>query len=82
MWVSTQKELEGSLGNMEKSKYKIYGLKVYTKTVMESSNDGCLLPKMYGVIEGPVTKMIKAYPEEFSFMRHETKRSLRDKNKK
>ena len=49
---------------------------------MESSKDGCLLPKMYGVVEGPVTKMIKAYPEEFSFMRHETKRSLRDKNKK
>ena len=67
---------------MQKSKYKIYGLKVYTKTVMEESKDGSLLPKMYGVIEGPVTKMIKAYPEEFSFMRHETKRSLRDKNKK
>ena len=62
--------------------YKIYGLKVFTKTVMEESKDGSLLPKMYGVIEGPVTKMIKAYPEEFSFMRHETKRSLRDKNKK
>jgi len=29
------------------------------------------------VIEGSVNKMMKAYPEEFSFMRHETKRSLR-----
>ena len=48
---------------------------------MEESKDGSLLPKMYGVIEGPVTKMMKAYPEEFNFMRHETKRSLRAKNK-
>ena len=52
--------------------YKIYGLKVYTKTIMDGR-----IPKMYGVIEGPVNKMMKAYPEEFNFMRHETKRSLR-----
>ena len=64
---------------MQKS--KVYGLKVFTKTVMEESKDGSLLPKMYGVIEGPVTKMIKAFPDEFSFMRHETKRSLRKKRK-
>ena len=52
--------------------YKIYGLKVYTKTIMDGRT-----PKMMGVIEAPVNKMMKAYPEEFSFMRHETKRSLR-----
>ena len=51
---------------------KIYGLKVYTKTKMDGR-----IPKMYGVIEGSVNKMMKAYPEEFSFMRHQTTRSLR-----
>jgi len=61
---------------MARSKYKIYGLKAYTKTIMDGR-----IPKMYGVIEGSVNKMMKAYPEEFSFMRHETKRSLRAKNK-
>ena len=57
------------MGKMPKGKYKIYGLKVYTKTIMDGRT-----PKMYGVIEGSVNKMMKAYPEEFSFMRHETKR--------
>ena len=52
--------------------YKIYGLKVYTKTIMEGR-----IPKMMGVIEAPVNKMMKAYPEEFSFLRHQTTRSLR-----
>ena len=60
---------------------KISGLKIYTKTTYANEN-GRYIPKMLGVIEAPVTKMMKAYPEEFSFMRHETKRSLRDKNKK
>ena len=60
---------------------KIYGLKIYTKTVMEDHPDGYLIPKMYGVIEAPISKMMKAYSDEFSFMRHETKRSLRAKNK-
>jgi len=55
---------------------KIYGLKIYTRTAHDQK-DGKYLPKMLGVIEGPVNKMIKAYPNEFSFMRHETKRSLR-----
>jgi len=63
------------------NKNKIYGLKIYTKTTYANEN-GSYIPKMLGVIEAPVTKMMKAYPEEFSFMRHETKRSLRDKNKK
>jgi hypothetical protein len=56
----------------------------FTKTNLEKlphpahdQKDGKYLPKMLGVIEGPVNKMIKAYPNEFSFMRHETKRSLR-----
>ena len=53
-----------------------YGLKIYTRTAHDQK-DGKYLPKMLGVIEGPVNKMIKAYPKEFSFMRHETKRSLR-----
>jgi hypothetical protein len=60
---------------MRKS-YKIYGLKIYTKTTHEKTN-GKYVPKMLGVIEGSVNKMMKAYPEEFSFMRHETTRSLR-----
>jgi len=55
---------------------KVYGLKTYTKTTYEKK-DGRYLPKMLGVIEGSVNKMIKAYPKEFKFMRHETKRSLR-----
>ena len=55
---------------------KVYGLKIYTRTAPEKK-DGRYSPKMLGVIEGPVNKMIKAYPKEFSFMRHETKRSLR-----
>ena len=55
---------------------KVYGLKTYTKTTYEKK-DGRYLPKMLGVIEGSVNKMIKAYPKEFSFMRHQTKRSLR-----
>jgi|TARA_R100000963_G_C4568921_1_gene54635 hypothetical protein len=61
---------------MQKGKYKIYGLKVYTKTIMDGR-----IPKMQGVIEGSVTKMMKAYPEEFSFMRHKTTRSLRPSKK-
>ena len=55
---------------------KVYGLKTYTKTTNEKTN-GRYIPKMLGVIEGSVNKMIRAYPKEFNFMRHETKRSLR-----
>ena len=53
---------------------KVWGLKIYTKTVKDGKHD-----KIVGVIEGSVTKMMKAFPNEFSFMRHETKRSLRAK---
>jgi hypothetical protein len=56
--------------------YKKYGLKFYTKTVIEDVK-GVKVPKMLGVIEGPVNKMMKAYTDEFSFMRHQTKRDLR-----
>jgi len=55
---------------------KVYGLKIYTKTIFEKSNEK-YIPKMLGVIEGSVNKMIKAYPEEFSFMRHQTMRDQR-----
>ncbi len=53
---------------------KVWGLNIYTKTVKDGKHE-----KIIGVIEGSVTKMMKAYPDEFSFMRHETKRSLRAK---
>ena len=56
--------------------YRKYGLKFYTKTVIEDVKD-IKVPKMLGVIEGPVNKMMKAYTDEFSFMRHQTKRDLR-----
>ena len=32
---------------------------------------------MFGVIEGSVNKILKAYPGEFSFMRHQTMRDQR-----
>tara|TARA_R100000656_G_scaffold74869_1_gene55554 strand:+ start:6161 stop:6355 length:195 start_codon:yes stop_codon:yes gene_type:complete len=55
---------------------KVWGIKIYTKTRFEKSN-GKYISKMYGVIEAPVTKMIKAYPSEFKFMRHQTMRDQR-----
>jgi len=55
---------------------KVYGLKIYTRTTHEKKN-GVYAPKMLGVIEGPINKMIKAYPNEFSFMRHKATRSIR-----
>jgi hypothetical protein len=54
-------------------------MKIYTKTTYEKTKDGKYVAKIMGVIEGPVVKMITAYPDEFSFMRYETKRSLRAK---
>ena len=55
---------------------KVWGIKIYTKTRFEKSN-GKYISKMFGVIEAPVTKMIKAYPSEFKFMRHQTMRDQR-----
>ena len=59
---------------------KVYGLKFYTRTTHEKVGP-TYIPKMLGVIEAPINKMIKAYPEEFSFMRHQTKRDLRPSEK-
>ena len=55
---------------------QVYGLKIYTRTTHEKK-EKTYVPKVLGVIEGPVVKMIKAYPKEFGFMRHETTRSIR-----
>jgi hypothetical protein len=60
--------------------YKKHGLKFYTKTVIEDVK-GVKVPKMLGVIEAPINKMIRAYPEEFSFMRHQTMRDQRPSKK-
>ena len=49
----------------------VWNIKIYTKTVTEGRDR-----KMWGVIEAPIDKMLKAYPDEFKFMRHETRRSL------
>ena len=54
----------------------VWGIKIYTKTTYEKMN-GKYIPKMLGVIEAPVTKMMKAYPREFNFMRHQTMRDQR-----
>ena len=59
---------------MATKKYKVWGVKIYTRTVMEEGRS-----VMYGTIEAPINKMMKAYPEDFVFMRHETKRSMRAK---
>ena len=55
---------------------KVWGIKIYTKTTYVKTN-GKYIPKMLGVIEAPVTKMMKAYPREFNFMRHQTMRDQR-----
>ena len=55
---------------------KVWGLKIYTKTIVEETKKG-KISKMLGVIEAPVTKMMKAYPREFNFMRHQTMRDQR-----
>ena len=50
---------------------KIWNIKVYTKMYREKRKD-----IWYGVIEAPLYKMMKAYPREFSFLQHETRRTL------
>ena len=52
-------------------KNNVWGVKVYTKTVTEGGNR-----EMWSVIEAPIHKMLKAFPDEFKFMKHETRRSL------
>ena len=60
-------------------KTKVWNVKIYTKTTHKES--GKYVPEMIGVIEAPINKMMKAYPDEFSFMRHTTRRD-RDLEKK
>jgi len=52
---------------------KVYNVDIYTKTIKEKIN-GSYHYKMIGIIEAPINKMMKAYPEEFSFLRHKTRR--------
>ena len=56
---------------MKTTANKVWGINIYTKTVTEGKER-----QMWGVIEAPVNKMLKAYPNEFKFIRHETRRSL------
>ena len=60
-------------------------VKIFTRTKHQKVNN-TYNPKIYGVIEGPIHQMLKAYPKEFRFVRHESTRSLRpskkDKEKK
>ena len=55
---------------------KVWALNIYTKTVKDGKHE-----KMIGVIEAPIKKMIKAYPDEFSFMRHQAMRDQRHSKK-
>ena len=51
-------------------------IKIFTKTKHVKINN-TYQPKIYGVIEGPVNQMLKAYPDKFSFMKHQTMRDQR-----
>ena len=51
---------------MEKN---VWGIRIYTRTLKDAGNY-----KMYGVIEAPIHKMLKAFPNEFRFLKHETRR--------
>ena len=46
-------------------------IKIFTRTRHFKSNK-TYIPKMYGVIEGPIQQMLKSYPNEFTFIRHES----------
>ena len=52
-------------------------IKIYTKTKHHKSKQHTYIPRMYGVIEGPIHHMLKHFPKEFMFIKHESKRSLR-----
>ncbi len=52
-------------------------IKVFTKTKHFKKGNNSYDAKIYGVIEGPVNQMLKLYPTEFKFMRHETKEMQR-----
>ena len=49
---------------MEKN---VWGIRIYRRTLKDKGDY-----KMYGVIEAPIHKMIKAFPNEFRFLKHET----------
>ena len=51
---------------MEKN---VWGIRIYTRTLKDKGDY-----KMYGVIEAPIHKMLKAFPHEFRFLKHETRR--------
>tara|TARA_R100000951_G_C2545826_1_gene150815 strand:+ start:379 stop:561 length:183 start_codon:yes stop_codon:yes gene_type:complete len=53
-------------------------IKIYTKTKIQKNKNNHI-QKMYGVIEGPIHHMMKHFPNQFGFMRHETKSDLRKK---
>ena len=57
-------------------------IKVFTKTKHFKKGKNSYDAKIYGVIEGPVNQMLKLYPTEFKFMRHETKLEQRKSRKK
>ena len=48
-------------------------IKIYTKTTNHKAEQHTYIQIMYGVIEGPIHQMMKQFPNQFSFMRHETK---------
>ena len=51
---------------MEKN---VWGIRIYTRTLKDKGDH-----KMYGVIEAPIHKMLKAFPNECRFLKHETRR--------
>ena len=57
-------------------------IKIFTKTRHFKTGNNTYNAKLYGVIEGPVNQMLKYYPNEFKFLRHETKLMLRSPRKK
>jgi hypothetical protein len=59
---------------------KVWNVKIYTRTTHKRIG-GKYHPEMIGVIEAPINKMMKAYPDEFSFMRHQTRREARPSKK-
>ena len=56
-------------------------IKIYTKTKHHKSKQHTYIARMYGVIEGPIHQMLKQFPNEFDFIRHESTRSLRPSKK-
>ena len=53
-------------------------IRIYTKTLHKKVN-GKYFSEMVGVIQGSIKQMLKHYPNDFAFLRHETKQSMRSK---